>query len=90
MSYLDHLKTCSYCSNNNPQKPKVRIKAASSYNKQKKLSELGAVIRGVSYPSLEPISTFKTKGASVNYSKVNGPLQRKFKLRELSKMIRGR
>ena len=95
MSYQDHLKTCSYCSKNNTnsqsRKPTVRIKAASSYNKQKKLSQLGAIIKGTSYAGLEV--SFLTKGASnsINYSKVNGPLalEKKFKLKELGKMISG-
>ena len=101
MSFQDHLKTCSYCSKNNTQsrKPTVRIKAASSYNKQKKLSQLGAIIKGTSYAGWD--TSVQTKGASsssssssfANYSKVNGPLalekEKKFKLKELGKMIRG-
>jgi hypothetical protein len=88
MSYQDHLKTFSYCSKNNPQKVTVRIKSASSYNKQKKLSELGAIIRGTSYPSLEPIPMFQTKGAS-EVARKPGPIERQVKLKELGKLVRG-
>ena len=33
-------------------KPTILIKSASSYSKQKKLTELGAIIRGTSYPPM--------------------------------------
>jgi hypothetical protein len=66
-------------------KPTIFIKSASSYNKRKKLSELGAIIKGISYPSLE--SMFQTKGAS-SFRKP-GHIEREIKLRELWKMIRG-
>ena len=46
-------------------KPTIYVKSASSYSKQKKLSELSAIIKGISYPSLESIPMFQTKGASV-------------------------
>jgi hypothetical protein len=78
MSVQDHLRTCSYC-NKDSQKPTVRIKSASSYRREKKLSELGALIRGISYPSLEPM--LQTKGAS--------SVEKSQKLKELGKMIRG-
>jgi hypothetical protein len=92
MSYQDHLKTCSYCSKNNPQKPTVRIKAASSYRRERKLSELASIIKGVSYPSISYADTktspqfwgnvrTKTKGAS--------NAERQFKLKELGRLIRG-
>jgi hypothetical protein len=89
MSYQDHLATCSYCSKNNPQKPTVRIKAASSYRREKrreergeKLSELASVIRGVSYPSISYVGTIaKTKAAS--------SLEKSQKLKELGRLIRG-
>jgi hypothetical protein len=55
MSYEDHLKTCDSCRKRNPLKPTISIKSASSYRKQKSLVELGAIIRGISYPSLESI-----------------------------------
>jgi hypothetical protein len=58
----------------------------SDYSKQKKLSELGAIIRGVSYPSLEPM--FQTKGAS-DVVRKPGPIEGEVKLKELGKMIRG-
>jgi hypothetical protein len=61
MSYEDHLKTCSYYRKGS-LKSTILIKSASSYNKRKRLAELGAIIKGISYPSLEPI--FQTKGAS--------------------------
>jgi hypothetical protein len=67
-------------------KPTIFIKSASSYNKRKKLSELGAIIKGISYPSLESIPMFRTKGAS-SFRKP-GPIEREIKLRELGKIIR--
>ena len=85
MSFQDHLKTCSYCRKNKEsqsRKPTVRIKSASSNNKQKKLTELGAIIRGTLYPSLESIPTFQTKGGSSQQ-------ERQIKLKELGRMIRG-
>jgi hypothetical protein len=86
MSYLtDHLKTCSYCSKgakNQNQKPTISIKSASSYNKRKKLSELGAIIRGTSYAGLSPWLQTKTKGASSveNNFKRPGPIEREGKV----------
>jgi hypothetical protein len=53
--------------------------------RDQKLHELGHMIRGTS-------AGLKTKGASsfsfANYSKVNGPLEKKLKLKQLGKMIR--
>jgi hypothetical protein len=92
MSYQDHLKTCYYCNKNRgSQKVTISIKSASSYGKRKKLSELGAIIKGISYPSLEPIPMFQTKGASVveNNPRKSGPIERHIKLRELGKLVRG-
>ena len=57
-----------------------------SYSKRKRLTELGAIIKGISYPSLEPI--FQTKGAS-EIARKPGPIEREVKLRELGKIIRG-
>ena len=69
-------------------KPTIYVKSASSYSKQKKLGELGAIIKGTSYPSLEPI--FQTKGASeVARARKPGPIEREIKLKELGKMVRG-
>ena len=65
-------------------KPTIFVKSASSYSKHKKLGELGAIIRGTSYPSLEPM--FQTKGASVvgnNIPRKPGPIEKAFKLRNL-------
>ena len=81
--FEDHLKTCSYCqkgSSKSKSKPTISIKSASSYHKQKKLSELAAIIKGISYPSLEPI--FQTKDASKVARKL-GPIEREVKLKEL-------
>jgi hypothetical protein len=62
--YEDHLKTCEYCQKGKgSSKPTISIKSAS-YRKQKKLTELAAIIKGTSYPSLEPIPMFRTKGSS--------------------------
>ena len=44
-------------------KPTIYVKSASSYNRRKSLSELGSLIRGTSYPSVEAINSFQTKGA---------------------------
>jgi arsenate reductase-like glutaredoxin family protein len=95
--FSDHLKTCDYCRNKKDSltqhKPTITIKSASSYSKQKKLSELGAIIKGISYPSLE--SMFQTKGASIVRNNDNprprkpGPIEREVKLKELGKMIKG-
>jgi hypothetical protein len=46
------------------KKPTIFVKSAASYSKRKRLSELGVIIKGISYPSLESISVFRTKGAS--------------------------
>ena len=64
------------------------VKSRSSYSKQKKLTELGAIIKGASYP---PISIpARTKGASeVAGARKPGPIEREVKLRELGKIIRG-
>ena len=86
--YEDHLKTCEYCQKQKGAslKPTIYVRSKSDYSKQKKLSELGAIIRGVSYPSLEPM--FQTKGAS-DVVRKPGPIEREVKLKELGKMIRG-
>ncbi|MGA9296743.1 MAG: hypothetical protein WA326_02330 [Nitrososphaeraceae archaeon] len=90
MSYEDHLKTCSYCRKGS-LKPTILIKSASSYNKRKRLAELGAIIKGISYPGLESIPMFRTKGASESLvARKPGPIEREVKLRELGKMIRGK
>jgi hypothetical protein len=97
--YEDHLKTCSYCQNQNQKqkgassltsKPTIYIKTIDgrpSISKQKKPGELGAIIRGTSYPSLEPM--FQTKGASSEVARKPGPIEREVKLKELGKIIRG-
>jgi hypothetical protein len=69
------------------KKPTIYVKSASSYNKHKKMAELAAIIRGTSYPSLEPL--FQTKGASSEVGRKPGPIEREVKLKELGKMVRG-
>ena len=70
-------------------KPTISIKSASTYRKQRKLSELGAIIKGVSYPPIS-IPVFRTKGASRSeVARKPGPIEREVKLKELGKMIRG-
>jgi hypothetical protein len=89
--YEDHLKTCEYCNTKNKvSKPTIFVKSASSYSKQKKLPELGAIIKGISYPSLS-IPMFRTKGASFenNFNRP-GPIEREVKLKALGKIIRGK
>ena len=79
------------------QKPTVRIKAASSYRRERKLSELGALISGAStsYPSISYNIGNKTKGASSTSTDSGNlptklvPLERQFKLKELARLIRG-
>ena len=83
MSFQDHLKTCSYCQKGSlslslSSKPTISVKGASCYSKQKKLSELGAIIKGTSYPSIS-IPMFRTKAASVvrnNIPRKPGPIER--------------
>jgi hypothetical protein len=77
MSFQDHLKTCSYCQKGSNSKPTISVKSASSYSKQKKLSELAAIIKGISYPSLE--SMFQTKGASEVATGQPEPIERALK-----------
>ena len=67
--YEDHLKTCEYyqkqkgaSSSSFESKPTIHIKSKFSYTKQKKLGELGVIIKGISYPGLESIPMFQTKG----------------------------
>jgi hypothetical protein len=92
--YEDHLKSCEYCQSQKQKgasslttsKPTIYVKGKFSYSKQKKLSELGAIIKGTSYPSLEPM--FQTKCAS-EVTRKPGPIEREVKLRELGKIIRG-
>lgn len=71
-------------------KPTITVKGASSYYRQKKLTELGAIIKGTSYPTLEPM--FQTKGASevAAAARKPGPIEREVKLKELGKIIRGK
>ena len=49
-------------------KPTIYVKSASSYYKSRKLLELAAIIKGVSYPSISYVGNAnfrtKTKGAS--------------------------
>ena len=85
MSSIDHLRTCEYCRRieyeNVKDKPTIRVKGASSYNRTKNLSELAAIITGRSFGILSP--TTETKGASVLCSDKND------KLKELGKMVKG-
>jgi hypothetical protein len=89
--------SCSYCSNKENQKPTIRIKAASSYRRERKLSELASLITGTSYPRVsfvgEKDNKTKTKGASSpdtgNLPTKLVPLERQFKLKELARLISG-
>ena len=82
------IKVKSASSYSKDKKPTIYVKSASSYNRQKKMAELGAIIKGTSYPSLEPM--LQTKGASeVARARKPGPIEREVKLKELGKMIRG-
>jgi hypothetical protein len=89
MSFQDHYSQCPYCNKGLKSKPTIRVKSASSCSKQKKLTELGAIIKGTSYPGVESI--FRAKGASLIEckSRIQGPIEKAFKLRELGKLVRG-
>jgi hypothetical protein len=81
MSYQDHLRTCSYCSKGSQrqlQKPTVRIKAASSYQRERKLSELASIIKG----------TKAATSVTITQSYLSDQV-RKAKLRELGRMVKG-
>jgi hypothetical protein len=79
---------CSECDKySQQQKPTVRIKAASSYRRERKLSELYAIIKGVSYPGISYVDVRKTK--TTNAKGASSQLERQFKLKELGKMIKG-
>jgi hypothetical protein len=89
MSYQDHLRTCSDCQKR--QRPTIRIKAASSYRRERKLSELAALITGASYPGIlyagENKEKAKAKAAS-SYSSVSW-VEKSQKLKELGKLVKG-
>jgi hypothetical protein len=95
--YQTNLKTCESCRNEyyssiRGSKPTISVKSASSYSKQRKMAELAAIIKGISYPSLEAINSFQTKGASevARARKPRpGPIEREVKLKELGKLVRG-
>jgi hypothetical protein len=94
MSYQDHYSQCPYCNKGLKSKPTIRVKSASSCSnqkrKEKKLTELGAIIKGTSYPGVESI--FRAKGASTmieRNTRIQGPIEKTVKLKELGKMIRG-
>jgi hypothetical protein len=87
----DHLRTCSYCSErySRPQEQKptvhVRTKAAPTRRRERALSELAAVISGLSYTGISyagAIEKTKTKDAS-------SQLERQYKLKELGRMVKG-
>ena len=76
------------------QKPTIKVKSASSYKRERKLSELASIIKGTSYSSIsypESFKKVKTKGSSSpgNLPIKLIPLERQFKLRELARLIRG-
>ena len=89
-------KGASSSSSSFESKPTIHIKNKLIYTKHKKLTELGAIIKGTSYPSLDTGSSYrspvKTKGASEvgnNIPRKPGPIEREIKLKELGKMVRG-
>ena len=109
MSYQDHLKTCYYCRNeyyskvsnskptiriksassyNKDKKPTIFVKSASSYHKDRKLTELAAIIRGVSYPPIS-ISEPVFRTKVASVVRKPGPIEREVKLKELGKLVRG-
>jgi hypothetical protein len=79
MSFQDHLRTCFYCNGNkDPQKVTVRIKSASSYSRERKLSELASIIKG----------TKAASSVTITQSYLSDQV-RKAKLRELGRMVKG-
>lgn len=64
----------------------VSIKSASSYYKEKNLAELGAVIKGISYPGISYVGVKKT-----NATKTKGAssVEKSRKLKKLGRMISG-
>jgi hypothetical protein len=91
--YEDHLKTCRYCQNSNSNSNKNKVstptifrKSASSYYREKKLAELGAVNRGVFYSG---ISYVGEKKINATRTKAASSAERQFKLRDLGKIVRG-
>gem|GEM_PF-1741044 len=84
---------CDRYSQQQTQKPTVRIKAASSYRREGKLSELASIVKGVSYstilyPSLKTCANSNNK-TKTNVKGASSQLERQFKLKELGKLIRG-
>lgn len=100
MSYFqdfqEHIKSCDFCSkkyaseNENRIKPTVRIKAASSYYKDKKLSGLAAIIKGLSYPEISYVDVRKTNPTKSKGASSISNVEKSQKLKELGKLIRGR
>ena len=79
----------SASSYNKDKKPTIFVKSASSYHKERKLTELGAIVKGISYPPIS-IPVFRTKGASESgVARKPGPIEREVKLKALGKIIRG-
>jgi hypothetical protein len=71
-------------------KPTIRIKSAASRSKERKLAELGAIVRGTSSGAcLWTNPQLQTNGASSSSSRIQGPIEKASKLRELGKIIRG-
>jgi thioredoxin-related protein len=68
-------------------KPTIKIASSRSYQKKSKLAELAAMIKGTAGPSFIQ-SQPQPKGASSSVRKP-GYIERKIKLKELGKMIKG-
>jgi hypothetical protein len=89
MSFEDHLRSCSYCKGNNNKdlsKPKIKIKGASAYRREKKMAELGALVSGISYPGVLSVGEKKAKtkaASSISW------IEKSQKLKELGRWIRG-
>jgi hypothetical protein len=94
--YEDHLRTCDYCQRagrtssaaygQTHHKPTIYVKSASSYYREKKLAELGAVIKGVSYPGISYVGVKKTNATK---TKSASNVEKSQKLKELGKLVRG-
>jgi hypothetical protein len=90
MSYQDHFRTCPYCNKGLlSSKPTVRVKSASSANIRRKLAALGGLVKGASNSNYNPKDYFDFQNPMESRSKSRpGPLERAYKLKELSKLIR--
>jgi hypothetical protein len=96
LGFEDHYAICPYCNKGLglKTKPTITLKSAASRERERKLTNLGALIKGTSYPTVADIfPKNNNKGASTfdfsYYKRNQGPIEKAVKLRALGKMIRG-